>query len=57
MILTEKGQQVLDASIRCRQRWLNSLADILSPAEQEQIVASLTLLIEKAFQLEQQPEL
>jgi DNA-binding MarR family transcriptional regulator len=57
MVLTEKGQQVLDASIRCRQRWLNSLADILSPAEQEQIVASLTLLIEKAFQLEKQPEL
>lgn len=56
IILTEKGQQILHASIRCRQRWLNSLADILSPAEQEQIVAALTLLIEKAAQLEQQPE-
>ncbi len=53
MVLTEKGQQVLHASICCHQRWLNRLADILSPPEQEQIVAALTLLIEKNAQLEQ----
>lgn len=57
MVLIEKGQQVLHASICCHQRWLNSLADILSPPEQEQIVAALTLLIVKTNHLEQQPEL
>jgi DNA-binding MarR family transcriptional regulator len=57
MVLTEKGQEILHESIRYRQRWLSGLADILSPAEQEQIVAALTLLNEKAAQLEQQPEL
>jgi DNA-binding MarR family transcriptional regulator len=53
MVLTEKGRHVLNASICCRQKWVNSLAGILSPTEQEQIIATLTLLIEKAAQLEQ----
>jgi DNA-binding MarR family transcriptional regulator len=56
MVLTEKGEQILQTSIRFRQRWLNDLAESLSPAEQDQVVAALTLLIEKAVPLEQQPE-
>jgi DNA-binding MarR family transcriptional regulator len=53
MVLTEKGQQVLQDSIRGREMWLNSLRDTLTPAEREMIVATMTLLIEKASQLEQ----
>lgn len=57
MVLTEKGQQVLHESIRGQKRWLTSLADILSPAEQEQVAAAMRLLIEKSAQLEQQTAL
>lgn len=56
LVLTEKGVQVLQESIRHRQKWLDSLADTLTPAEQEQIAAALTLLVEKSARLEQQPE-
>lgn len=53
--LTEKGCQVLRESIHARQSWLEDLPNLLSPAEQEQIVAALALLIAKAKQLDSSP--
>lgn len=57
LVLTEKGTQVLRESVRRRQEWLNVLADSLTPAEQEEVTAALTILVEKAEQLEQRPKL
>lgn len=48
IVLTPKGCQILEETIRARQGWLNDLADALTPEEQTQIVAALEILIEKA---------
>lgn len=53
--LTDKGCQVLQESIYARQSWTNDLPRLLSPAEQEQIIAALTLLIAKAKLLDSAP--
>jgi DNA-binding MarR family transcriptional regulator len=57
VVLTEKGRQVLQGSIDARQRWLDELSALLTPQEEQQVVAALQILIEKTNQLEQQPEL
>jgi DNA-binding MarR family transcriptional regulator len=56
IVLTDKGRQVLQDSIHARQGWLEELARALSPGEQEQVVAALHILIEKASQLEKTPD-
>jgi len=56
IVLTDKGRQVLQESIHARQGWLEELARALSPEEQEQVVAALHILIEKASQLEKPPD-
>jgi DNA-binding MarR family transcriptional regulator len=53
IVLTEAGQRIVQESIQARQKWLTSLADLLTPAEQEQVEASLRLLIERAALLEE----
>jgi DNA-binding MarR family transcriptional regulator len=57
IVLTERGRQVLQGSIDARQKWLDELSALLTPQEEEQVVAALLILIEKTNQLEQQPEL
>ena len=52
IVLTERGDQILHGSIQARQRWLRDLASLLDPAEQQQVVSALKILIEKAEQLE-----
>ena len=56
IVLTDKGRQVLQASIQARQSWLSDLAGILSNSEKEVIVAALELLIDKASHLGQPVE-
>ena len=51
IILTDKGHQVLQESIRARQSWLYDLAEILSDAEKEASITVLSVLIEKANDL------
>jgi DNA-binding MarR family transcriptional regulator len=51
--LTAKGRQVLLESIRARQSWLDDLAPLLTPAEQEQVIAALRILIRRANQLQE----
>jgi DNA-binding MarR family transcriptional regulator len=51
IILTDKGHQVLQESIRARQSWLYDLAGTLSDAEKEASITALSVLIEKANDL------
>lgn len=53
VVLTEAGERIIQESIQARQKWLTSLANLLTPAEQEQVEASLRLLIERAALLEE----
>ncbi|HPH94869.1 MAG TPA: MarR family transcriptional regulator [Anaerolineaceae bacterium] len=50
--LTEKGQQVLSDSVNSRQEWLDELANLMTPEEQEQVLAALKILIDRTRQLE-----
>ena len=51
IILTDKGHQVLQESIRARQSWLYDLASTLSDAEKEASIKALSVLIDKANDL------
>ncbi|MGD2157539.1 MAG: MarR family transcriptional regulator [Anaerolineales bacterium] len=53
IILTDKGNKILEEGIRARQGWLNDLAHSLSDGEKETIMASLNILIDKVNQLTQ----
>lgn len=52
--VTEKSRQLIEKSIAARQKWMEDLTTVLSPAEQEQIIQSLTLLTRSARQLRPQ---
>jgi hypothetical protein len=47
-----KGCGLLEEGLQARQGWLTDLADSLSEAEQEQVTSALSLLINKAHQIE-----
>jgi DNA-binding MarR family transcriptional regulator len=51
LVLTDKGRQVVQESVRARQSWLSDLAETLSDREKETIIAALNILIDKANQL------
>lgn len=51
IVLTVKGAQTLQGMILARQKWLEGLAPLMSPAEKETVTAALTILLEKANQL------
>jgi DNA-binding MarR family transcriptional regulator len=53
IVLTDKGLQIYQESIRARQSWLDDLTEVLSTDEKEQITEALNILIDKANQLEQ----
>ncbi len=54
LVLTDKGQQIMQDSMHARQGWLEDLAKQLSPAEKEQVKTALLILIDKVNQLDQQ---
>jgi len=56
IVLTDKGRQVLQESIRARQSWLSELVETLSDSEKETMIAALKLLIDKAKHLRQPVE-
>jgi DNA-binding MarR family transcriptional regulator len=56
IILTDKGFQVLQGSMRTRQSWLSDLAETLSDSEKEAIIAALSILIDRANRLVQPVE-
>jgi DNA-binding MarR family transcriptional regulator len=56
LVLTDKGCRIMDESVRARQGWLDDLVSGLSTGQKERITAAVKILIEKANQLDQQPE-
>jgi len=54
LVLTADGKELLHNGIRARQEWMKDLAALLTPAEREQIVAALGIMIDKASQLQSQ---
>ena len=48
VVLTDKGLQVLQESMRSRQNWLYNLAAALSDSEKETITAAMNVLIDRA---------
>ena len=52
IVLTKKGCQLLEEGLQARQDWLTDLAKNLSEAEKEQVTSALSLLINKANQIE-----
>ena len=57
IVLTEKGRQVMHESVRARQEWLEALARLMTPQEQNQVLDALTILTEKSNQLENESQL
>lgn len=55
LFLTDDGHKLIQESIHARQGWLNELTSTLSSSEQEQVIAALKILIEKAKSLDDQP--
>jgi DNA-binding MarR family transcriptional regulator len=51
LILTEKGYNILLESTRTRETWLERLAAMLTPEEQEKVEEALEILIEKMNRL------
>jgi len=56
IVLTDKGNRVLEEGIRARQRWLDDLTATLSDSEKETIMGALNVLIDKARLLKQPTE-
>lgn len=56
ILLTDKGLQVLQESIRARQAWLYDLAESLSDSEKEASLPALRILIDRASRLGQTGE-
>jgi len=53
IILTDRGFQVLQESIRAQQMWLYDLAETLADSEKKAVTAAINLLIDKADHLTQ----
>ncbi len=53
IVLTDKGNRVLEEGIRARQSWLDDLTETLSDGEKETIMAALNILIDKTRDLKQ----
>jgi DNA-binding MarR family transcriptional regulator len=57
IVLTDKGNRVLEDGIRARQRWLDDLTGTLSEGEKETIMVALEILIDKTRNLKSPIEL
>ena len=53
IVLTDKGHETVQQSIRARQHWLQRLAESLTAEEQVRVSEALGLLNEKAAQLDE----
>jgi DNA-binding MarR family transcriptional regulator len=56
IVLTEHGKQVVQGCMRASRGWLDEVSASLSPAEQEQAVAVLNILVARANQVQLQPD-
>jgi DNA-binding MarR family transcriptional regulator len=52
LVLTDKGREILVKGSLSNQMWLEDLAHSMTPDEQEQVRQAITVLVDKARQLE-----
>jgi DNA-binding MarR family transcriptional regulator len=52
--LTARGKELIDKSMQARRAWIDGLARVLTPEEQQAIAAALGRLADAARELEQQ---
>jgi DNA-binding MarR family transcriptional regulator len=52
VVLTDRGREILVKGSLANQKWLEELAQSMTPEEQVQVRQAITILIEKARQLE-----
>lgn len=52
VVLTEKGSQVVHESLRAQIKWLDSLAKMMTPQEEEQVIEAFHIISVKAAQFE-----
>ncbi len=52
VVLTERGREILLKGNNANQMWLEDLARSMTPEEQEKVRQAITILVEKARQLE-----
>ena len=55
IVLTDKGRQIIQESSLAFQTWMEDLARTMTAAEQEQVRTALVILVDKARQLETNP--
>jgi DNA-binding MarR family transcriptional regulator len=55
LVLTDKGHKMLQESIQARESWMDSLAELMTPEEKEQVLGVLNILLERTKQLENNP--
>ena len=55
IVLTDKGRQIIQESSLAFQSWMEDLARTMTAAEQEQVRTALVILVDKARQLETNP--
>jgi DNA-binding MarR family transcriptional regulator len=53
LVITDDGKKLLKNGMHARQEWIQDLAVLLTPAEKEQVIAAMQILIAKANQLQQ----
>ena len=53
--LTEKGKELIQLGIAQRHRWVDQLAEKLTPEEREKITEALSIMTEAAKELEAEP--
>jgi DNA-binding MarR family transcriptional regulator len=56
IVLTERGNRLIEDALRARQSWLDDLTETLTDAEKKTIKVALEILIDRAKNLEQPPE-
>ncbi len=54
IVLSKQGEVILQQGLQARQKWLEDLTRLMSPAERDQVIAALNIMLEKANQLDYQ---
>lgn len=54
--LTDRGRELLEASLRARQRWVEDLSHTLTEPELETVTEALHILVRRARDLDTAPE-
>jgi DNA-binding MarR family transcriptional regulator len=52
IVLSVRGKELVEGSLQARQKWVDELARVISPEQQEDIIASLELLTQAAREID-----